>query len=117
MHELGDTLTPEQVIKMLNDAALLMMEPPETILDPDGEERPLGAEERERMAKAFLDGSIGRLAQWWRAEDEESIGSVIEALDEGAARMLAFRAVSFLGDMGFTIAARPGDEPADPRLN
>jgi hypothetical protein len=117
--ELGDSLTPPQVVKMVRDAARLIFEQPQTWLDPaSGVEAPFPADKRSEIAEAFLDGSVARLSQWWRAGDEPQVAAVVNELDADMLRMLAVSAIAKLGEVGWTIAKFP-DLPSgvDPSTN
>jgi hypothetical protein len=117
--ELGDSLTPRQVVKMVKDAARLIFEQPQTWVDPDsGVEAPFPDEKRSEIAAAFLDGSVARLSQWWREGEEPSGAAVVNEVDEDTLRMLAVSAISKLGEVGWTIAKLPHLPPdADPSAN
>lgn len=118
MRELGDNLTPPQVVKMIEDACRLMFGKPDSIVEPDGTERVLPEDERSAMAEAFVAGSVARLSQWWRDGAEADVAAVMNALDEDTLRVLAVAAISTLGDIGYTIAEQPDVPPGtDPRLN
>lgn len=118
MRELGDNLTPPTVVKMIEDACLLMFGKPNSVVEQDGTERPLSEAERSETAEALIEGSVARLSQWWRQGEEPQVAEVLNALDEDTLRVLAAAAVSKLGDLGYTIAAHPDVPPGtDPRLN
>jgi hypothetical protein len=87
MRELGDNLTPEQVTKMLKDGAHLLLQKPETIIEPGGEERPLSKGERQSIASAFIQGSVARLSQWWREDERDNVMQVLNALEESSLRV------------------------------
>lgn len=119
MRELGDVtnLTVPQVEKMIRDACQIMYGKPKTIID-GGVERPFPEDKREIMVEAFLEGSVARLAQWWRQEEREKVADVVNALDEDRLRVLATVAISKLGDLGYAIAEHPdAPEGVDPDLN
>ena len=117
--ELGHSLTPTQVVKMVQDAARLIFAQPQTWIDPDsGVEVPFPAEKRSEIADAFLDGSLARLSRWWRDGEEAQVAAVVNQLDEDTLRMLAVSAISRLGEVGWTIAKFPDLPPGvDPSAN
>ena len=115
MRELGDKLTPKQVVKLLNDSCILMFGQPSTYVDPtSGKTLPLSAQNRSAMAQAFLDGAVARLSQWWRDGNEPEVAEVMNTLDEDTLHVLATAAVAKLGDLGYTIAAVPDPHALAP---
>jgi hypothetical protein len=118
VRELGDDLTPDQVTKMIANSAHLLYAQPKTIVEPDGTERPLDAHERKLIAGAFLEGSVARLAQWWREGQRDLVAELMNALDENGVRVIASTAVAALGDAGWTIAETPtAPDGTDPNAN
>jgi hypothetical protein len=102
---------------MVVDACHLIFGKPDTI-EEDGVVRPLLSEERQQIAQAFLEGSVARLAQWWREEERENVAGVLNALERDDLRVLATVALGQLADLGFAIAEFPEAPPGtDPRTN
>jgi hypothetical protein len=118
MRELGDDLTPDQAKEMIANSAHLLYAQPKMIVEPDGTERPLDGHERKVIAGAFLEGSVARLAQWWREGHRDLVPEVMNALDENGVRVVASMAVAALGDAGWTIAETPtAPDGTDPNAN
>jgi hypothetical protein len=98
--QIGDS---ERVVQVLNEAALLTLDPPDEYTFA-GETEPLSPEDAAAMAEVLSRAAIVALARWWRdLEHHHQVEDAVNALDVNVLRFALSAAIAELADSSYDL--------------